>query len=103
MIRTIPAIMLAVASSAALAAKISCTGTMIDIDTDPRADFPYAAVYAQENGRTCMLNRGRAGHDALRGLCAVGQRCTIKGTYRKKIGNTYYFDFGRDADIEGPR
>jgi hypothetical protein len=103
MIRTTPAIMFTLASSAAFAANISCVGTMIDIDIDPRADFPYAAVYDEENGRTCMLNRGTARHDPLRGLCAVGQRCTIKGTYRTKIGNTYYLDFGRDAGIEGPR
>ena len=80
---------------------VSCTGSMIDVFIDARADFPVAIVYDADNDRTCVLDRGRAGHDPLRGNCIVGDRCTIHGVYRRVIGNTYWLNFG-EADVDGP-
>jgi hypothetical protein len=80
-------------SSAALANEVTCTGTMIEIDLDARAAFPYAVVYDSEAGRTCMLDRGPAGHDPLRGLCNAGESCTITGPYRRRIRETYFLNF----------
>jgi hypothetical protein len=85
---------MAIASASAMAKDISCAGTLIDVDIDPRMAFPYAVVYDAENYRTCMLDRGRAGHDPLRGLCNVGETCTISGPYKRQIRDTYILDFG---------
>ena len=63
----------ALAGNIAVAKDISCTGTMSDVVNDPRMAFPYAVVYDIENHRTCMLDRGPAGHDPLRGLCNAGR------------------------------
>jgi hypothetical protein len=85
---------LAIASTVANARdSISCTGIMIDVDIDPHMSFPYAAVYDANNSRTCMLNRGPAGHDPLRGICNAGERCTISGPYKRRVRETYFFDF----------
>ena len=86
---------LAVASSGAMAKDISCTGILIDVDADQRMDFPYAVVYDVENYRTCMLDRGHAGHDPLRGICNQGETCTISGPYKRSVrDNTYFLEFG---------
>jgi hypothetical protein len=93
----------AIASTSAMAKDISCTGTLIDVDIDPRMDFPYAVIYDAENYRTCLLDRGRAGHDPLRGLCNVGETCTISGPYKRQIRDTYILDFGdRRVHVEAP-
>jgi hypothetical protein len=76
---------------------ISCSGTMIDVDIDARMAFPYAAVYDASNSRTCMLDRGPAGHDPLRGICNAGEHCTISGPYKRHVRETYFFDFGDRA------
>ena len=87
-----------------LAKDISCTGTMIDVDIDARMDFPYAVVYEQANARTCMLDRGPAGHDPLRGVCNVGERRTISGPYKRQVRETYILKFmGRKVHVEGKR
>jgi hypothetical protein len=64
----------AIASSAGMAKDISCTGVLIDVDIDPRMAFPYAVVYDADNYRTCMLDRGPAGHDPLRGICNQNEK-----------------------------
>jgi hypothetical protein len=64
---------------------------------------PYAEFYDAENYRTCLLDRGRAGHDPLRGLCNVGETCTISGPYKRQIRDTYILDFGdRRVHVEAP-
>jgi hypothetical protein len=73
---------------------VSCSGTMIDVDLDQRMDFPYAAVYDADNYRTCMLDRGPAGHDPLRGVCNAGQQCAISGPYKRRVRDTYFLRFG---------
>jgi hypothetical protein len=93
-----------IASTSSMASNISCTGTLIDVDIDQRMDFPYAVVYDSENYRTCMLDRGRAGHDPLRGLCNVGETCTISGPYKRQVHDTYILDFGdRGVHVEAPK
>jgi len=98
------AALISIASTSAWAKDISCTGIMIDIDIDARMDFPYAVVYDETNARTCMLDQGPAGHDPLRGLCNVGETCTISGPYKRQIRNTYILDFGdRRVHVEAPQ
>ena len=93
----------ALAGNIAVAKDISCTGTMSDVVNDPRMAFPYAVVYDIENHRTCMLDRGSAGHDPLRGLCNAGETCTISGPCRRQNNETYIFDFGdRRVNVKGP-
>ena len=93
----------ALAGNIAVAKDISCTGTMSDVVNDPRMPFPYAVVYDIENHRTCMLDRGPAGHDPLRGLCNAGETCTISGPYQRQNNETYILNFGdRRVNVKGP-
>jgi hypothetical protein len=72
---------------------VTCTGMLIEMDINPRADFPMAVVYDNTDPlstRTCVLDLGHAGHWPLRGACWVGEKCVLSGPYFKKIGNTYY-------------
>ena len=72
---------------------VTCTGILIEVDMNPRADFPMAVVYDNRdllNTRTCVLDLGRAGHWPLKGACWTGEKCVLSGPYFKKIGNTYY-------------
>jgi hypothetical protein len=102
--RFVLATMIAMTTSSAIAKDISCTGTLIEVDTDQRMAFPYAVVYDTENNRTCMLDRGRAGHDPLRGLCNVGEPCTISGPYQRQIRDTYMLNFAdRRVHVEAPK
>jgi hypothetical protein len=48
--------------------------------------WPCAVVYDIEGHRACMIDRLNAGHDPLRGMYNVGERCTISGSYKRKIG-----------------
>jgi hypothetical protein len=49
-----------------------CTGVLVDVDLKPKADFP-TAVIAADQGYTCLIDRGVAGHDPLR-PCISGSR-----------------------------
>jgi hypothetical protein len=69
---------------------VTCTGMLIDVDIDARADFPMAVVYDADERRACVLDRGGAGHDPLKGYCSVSEKCRLSGSYFKKIGQTYY-------------
>jgi hypothetical protein len=84
--------LLAIGMSTAMARDISCTGPMIDVDLDPRMAFPYAAIYDPDHNRTCMLDRGPAGHDPLRGICNPGETCSISGPYKRNVRETYFLD-----------
>jgi hypothetical protein len=85
-----------VACCPALAQKnrtVTCMGTLIEVDMNPRADFPMAVVYDNSDLvliHTCVLDLGHAGHWPLKGACWVGEKCVLSGPYFKKIGNTYY-------------
>jgi len=93
----------ALAGNIAVAKDISCTGTMSDVVNDPRMAFPYAVVYDIANHRTCMLDRGPADHDPLRGLCNAGETCTISGPYQRQNNETYILNFGdRRVNVKGP-
>jgi hypothetical protein len=49
---------------------VTCVGILIEVDVNPRADFPMAVVYDNcddLNPHTCVLNLGHAGHWLLRG------------------------------------
>lgn len=76
----------ALATPAAAQPSITCTGTLIDVDTQAKADWPLAMIYDQ-SGRVCTVDRGGAGHDPLR-PCSVGEKCRVVGTFRK-IGQTF--------------
>lgn len=72
---------------------VTCTSILIEVDMNPRADFPMAVVYDNTNNRdarTCVLDLGHAGHWPLKGACWVGEKCVLSGPYFKKIGNSYY-------------
>jgi hypothetical protein len=72
---------------------VTCTSILIEVDINPRADFPMAVVYDNTdplNTHTCVLDLGRAGHWPLKGACWTGEKCVLSGPYFKKIGNTYY-------------
>jgi hypothetical protein len=72
---------------------VTCTGILVEVDMNPRADFPMAVIYDNTDmsaTRTCVLDVGHAGHWPLRGACEPGEKCRIIGPYFKKIGNTYY-------------
>jgi hypothetical protein len=87
-----------------MAKDISCSGILIDVDLDPHMDFPYAVVYDNDNYRACMLDRGHAGHDPLRGICNEGESCTISGQYKRSVrDHTYFLDFSdRRVQVKGP-
>src|SRR3974390_1416404 len=75
------------------AQKITCTGTLIEEDMNPRADFPMAVVYDNRdslNSRTSVLDHAPAGPRPLKVACWLGEKCILSGPYYKKIGNTYY-------------
>ena len=70
---------------------VTCTGTLVDIDLDPKANFPKAVIYDTNGDYTCLIDRGHAGHDPLK-PCHQGIECRLIGTYKKKIGQTYFID-----------
>jgi hypothetical protein len=70
---------------------VTCSGMLVDFQTNPRASFPTAVIYDVPGGFACLIDRGRAGHDPLR-PCAAGEGCRLVGTYKSKIGQTYVID-----------
>ena len=67
--------------------RVTCTGTLIDVDVRKNADWPLAVIWDSEGGYACTVDRGRAGHDPLRG-CNVREKCRLIGTFQK-VGQTY--------------
>ena len=66
---------------------VTCSGVLVDFQTNPRAALPTAVIYDAQGGYACLINRGRAGHDPLR-PCSAEQGCKLVGTYKSKIGQT---------------
>jgi len=95
-IATGAALCLATGFHPALAQKartVTCTGILIEVDMNPRADFPMAVVYDNTDlgaPHACVLDLGHAGHWPPKGAGSVGEKCLLSGPYFKKIGNTYY-------------
>jgi hypothetical protein len=78
----------AVLMTAAMAAdRVTCTGTLVDVDTRPGAKWPLAVIYDVTGQYTCTIDRSWSGHDPLR-PCSVGEKCRVVGTFRK-VGQTY--------------
>lgn len=71
--------------------RVTCTGMLINVSLDRKADFPIAIIYDAEGDYTCLIDRGRAGHDPLK-PCHQGADCRFIGTSKKQIGNTYFID-----------
>lgn len=97
---------LCITSYPALAQKkaVTCTGILIEVDMNSRADFPMAVVYDNTealNTHTCVLDVGHAGHWPLKGACWTGETCVLTGPYFKKIGNTYYVREWDKAEAPG--
>jgi hypothetical protein len=67
--------------------RIACAGVLIDVWLTPKGSWPLAVIYDDAGGYTCSINRDGAGHDPLK-PCGPGERCRIKGTYRK-LQETY--------------
>jgi hypothetical protein len=65
---------------------ITCTGTLVDIQTRA-VGWPLAVIYDASSRRTCMVDRAGAEHDPMK-PCHVGETCRISGSYRR-VGNTY--------------
>jgi hypothetical protein len=77
--------------SISLAADFTCTGVMVPLELSVKADWPLTVIYDAKEGRTCLIDWGRAGRDPLRGSgCEPGAECRVIGSYRKKIGQTYF-------------
>jgi hypothetical protein len=74
-------------TSAQAADRISCTGTLMEVDVRKGADWPLAVIWDTDGKYACTIDRGGAGHDPLRG-CNVGEKCRVVGTFQK-IGQTY--------------
>ena len=66
---------------------ITCTGTLIDLEIKPGAEWPLAVIYDVIGRYACSIDRTGSGHDPL-SPCSLGEKCRITGTYRK-IGQTY--------------
>jgi hypothetical protein len=67
---------------------VTCSGILVDFQTNPRADFPMAVIYDADGGFACLIDRGKAGRDPLR-PCIAGQGCRFVGTYKSKIGTPF--------------
>jgi hypothetical protein len=67
--------------------RITCTGTVIDVDTRAKAEWPLAVTYDENGHYTCTVDRAGSGHDPLR-PCSVGEKCRVVGSFQK-IGHTY--------------
>jgi hypothetical protein len=105
MIRIAPIVLFAIASSAALAKDIACSGTLIDVDMKPGAAWPLAVVYDIEGHRACVIDRLNVGHDPFRGACNVGEGCTVHGSIGRKISETYFLDpmrWNAEAPADSP-
>jgi hypothetical protein len=74
-------------SAQAQSGKITCTGTLIDVDLTARAQWPLAVIWDTNGNYACTIDRAWSGHDPLR-PCNIGERCRVVGTFRK-IGQTY--------------
>jgi hypothetical protein len=77
---------------------VTCSGVLVDFQTNPLAAFPTAVIYDAQGGYACLIDRGQAGHDPLR-PCTAGQGCLLVGTYKSKIGQTYIIDRLVSVDI----
>src|SRR3954466_1395917 len=86
----------ALVSSAEAQNRITCTGTLIDVDTSPRASWPLAAIRDTKGGHVCTIDRTGSGHDPLR-PCNVGETCRVVGTARK-VRNTFQIKTLIDVD-----
>ena len=60
---------------------VTCSGTLINVWLNPKAEWPLAVIYDAAEGRTCTFDRSGAGNDPLQ-ACSAGERCRITGTYR---------------------
>ena len=99
-------LILIVAPGLAQTRRVTCTGTLIEVDMIAGADFPMAVIYDNTDPsatRTCVLDVGRAGHWPLRGACQPSEKCMLTGPYFKKIGNTYYMRTWDKAEMPGIR
>ena len=67
--------------------RISCTGTLMEVDVRKNADWPLAVIWDTDGKYACTIDRSGSGHDPLRG-CNVGEKCRVVGTFQK-IGQTY--------------
>jgi hypothetical protein len=73
--------------------RVACSGMLIPLELSPKADWPLTVIYDAKGGYTCLVDWGRAGHDPLKGSsCQPGIDCRVIGTYKKKIGQTYFID-----------
>jgi hypothetical protein len=74
-----------------LATDLTCTRVMVPLELSAKADWPLTVIYDAKDGRTCLIDWGRAGHDPLKGSgCEPGGECRVIGSYRNKIGQTYF-------------
>jgi hypothetical protein len=71
----------------AQADRITCTGTLVDVDTRSGAQWPLAVIYDEGGHYTCTIDRTGSGHDPLR-PCSIGEKCRVIGSFRK-VGQTY--------------
>jgi hypothetical protein len=72
--------------------RVTCTGMLVPLELSPKADWPLTVIYDAQV-YTCLVDWGRAGHDPLRGSgCKPGSDCRVIGTYKRKIGQTYFID-----------
>jgi hypothetical protein len=71
--------------------RITCTGVLVDVSLNSKADFPLAVIYDAKGDYTCVIDRGHAGHDPL-SPCGSGKECRFIGTFKKKNDTTYFID-----------
>ena len=68
---------------------VTCTGILIEVDMNARADFPMAVVYDNSDSlasRTCVLDLGHAGHWPLKGVSFRVHLPNISSVQKSRAG-----------------